>query len=120
MSNILIIDDSRTERELMAKVIKDAGHKVEMAMNGQEGLEKAKSEVPDLILLDVVMPKMDGFAVCRKLSKDPATKGIPVILISTKNTDTDKVWGKRQGASDYLTKPFDPTELEAVVRELLS
>ena len=108
MATVLIVDDTASEAVLMASVVKQMGHRVVIASNGEECLAAARSNSPSLILLDVVMPKMDGFNACRKLKKDPETANIPVVIVSTKNQESDKFWAERQGANHYLTKPFPP------------
>ncbi len=105
MARILIIDDSPTDIHVYGRLLERSGHEVSSAESAEEGIAKAKDERPDLILMDVIMPGMNGFQATRSLSKDPDTADIPVIIISTKNMETDKVWGLRQGAKDYVTKP---------------
>ncbi len=119
MAKILIVDDSPTQMANMIKIVESHGHKTVTATNGMEGVDKAKSELPDLILMDVVMPELNGFQATRKITKDPATQHIPVILVTTKDQDTDKVWGERQGAKAYLVKPVQENELISKVNELL-
>jgi twitching motility two-component system response regulator PilH len=119
MKTVLIADDVQTDRELMAQVVSKAGHHVEHAADGDEAVEKAKALRPALILLDVVMPKLDGFGACRKLKKDAETADIPIVLVTSKATDTDKFWGQKQGCDDYLVKPFTPDELTRVVRKFI-
>lgn len=119
MKTVLIADDVQTDRELMAQVVSKAGHHVEQASDGEEAFSKAKTLKPALILLDVVMPKLDGFGACRKLKKDAETAGIPVVLVTSKGTDTDKFWGQKQGCDDYLVKPFTPDDLSRVVRKFV-
>jgi CheY-like chemotaxis protein len=119
MKTVLIADDVQTDRELMAQVVSKAGHHVEHAADGEEAVAKAKALKPALILLDVVMPKLDGFGACRKLKKDAETSGIPIVLVTSKATDTDKFWGQKQGCDDYLVKPFTPDELSRIVRKFL-
>ena len=111
MPIILVVDDVQTDRELIGKVVSSTGNTPEYASDGEEAVAKAKATKPSLILLDVVMPKQDGFATCRKLKKDADTAGIPVVLVTSKNTDTDKFWGEKQGADGYIVKPFSPEEL---------
>jgi twitching motility two-component system response regulator PilH len=120
MSKILIIDDLPTEIAIMKSAVASLGHSVITAADGEAGFNAAKAEQPDLILLDVVMPKMDGFQTCRKIKKDPETAEIPVILVTTKNQDTDRSWGLRQGAADFIPKPFNPSELSETVTRTLS
>ncbi len=119
MSKILIIDDLATETAIMKSVVTSIGHTVVTASDGEAGYAMAKSERPDLILLDVVMPKMDGFQTCRKIKKDDETAHIPVIFVTTKNQDTDRSWGLKQGASDFVSKPFSASELAGKISNLL-
>lgn len=120
MARILIIDDSPTEIYRLSEILTKQGHELTIANNGAEGFDKACEEMPDLILMDVVMPKVNGFQATRKLSRNQKTKDIPVVLVTTKNQETDRIWGKRQGAKDYLTKPVDEQALINTVNELLS
>ncbi len=117
MSKILIVDDLPTEVQLMRSAIANLGHSTIVATDGDQALEMAKRENPDLVLLDVVLPRMDGFQVCRKIKKDPQTASIPVILVSSKTQESDKFWGLKQGASAYICKPFSPEELADTVRK---
>ena len=119
MSKILIIDDLATEIQIMKTVVASLGHTVVTANDGETGYASAKVDKPDIILLDVVMPKMDGFQTCRKIKKDPETAGIPIILVTTKNQDTDRSWGLKQGAADFVAKPFKSEELAARITALL-
>lgn len=111
IKTILIVDDSPTERHLLSEMLTGGGFTLTTAASGEEAVERAKKEQPDLILMDVVMPGMNGFQATRALSKDDATKAIPVIMCTSKTQETDRVWGMRQGAKDYIMKP--------VVRETL-
>lgn len=119
MARILIVDDSPTEVHVLKTWLEKNGHETASAENGQEGLETARREKPDLVLMDVVMPGMSGFQATRQLSKDPATANIPVLIVTTKDQETDKVWGMRQGATDYLVKPVTEEQLLAKVAEIL-
>ena len=119
MKTVLIVDDSQTDRELAAKVVKEAGHHVEFAADGEEGANKARTLKPALILLDVVMPRQDGFATCRKLKKDGETSAIPIVLITSKGTETDRFWGEKQGADGYVVKPYTPDDLSRAIRKFL-
>ena len=114
MARILIIDDSPTEVYVFKRMLEENGYETFSANNAQEGLEKAKHEKPDLILMDVVMPGMNGFQATRRLARDPETAKIPVIMITTKDQETDRIWGLRQGARDYVVKP--PTESEFLAK----
>jgi chemotaxis family two-component system response regulator PixH len=119
MSIALIVDDSPTEREIISSCLKEIGLSVLTANSGEEGIEKASAQKPDLILLDVVLPGRSGFEVCRELKAEDNTKNIPVILCSTKNTEMDKFWGMKQGADAYVTKPIDKVELVRIIKKLL-
>lgn len=116
MSTILIVDDAKTDQDLMASVVTNAGHRVLIASSGAEAITLAKLHKPALILLDVVMPVMDGFATCRNLSKDPETASIPVVLVTSKSGDSDVFWGKKQGAAGHIGKPYDARTLEDTIR----
>lgn len=118
IKRILIVDDSPTERLLLTQILAAGGFEIMTAENGEEGIERAKQLHPDLILMDVVMPGMNGFQATRALSRDEATKVIPVIMCTTKSQETDKVWGLRQGALDYVTKPVDGPILLAKIAAL--
>jgi twitching motility two-component system response regulator PilH len=111
INKILVVDDSPTERHFLNDLLSKSGYQVVMAESGEEGVVKAKQEMPDLVLMDVVMPGLNGFQACRALTKDDATKHIPVIMCTSKGQETDKVWGMRQGARDYVVKPVDQNEL---------
>jgi len=106
MTTILIVDDSPTEVQAIKGLLEKNGYQTIAASDGQEGVDKAKTRNPDLILMDVVMPGMNGFQATRELSRDPLTANIPVIIVTSKDQDTDRQWGIRQGARDYVTKPF--------------
>ena len=105
MAQILIVDDSPTEAHVLKGMLEKNGFEVETAENGTEGIERARELKPDLILMDVVMPGLNGFQATRQLTKDSETKHIPVIIVTTKDQEADRVWGMRQGARDFLTKP---------------
>ena len=120
MARILIIDDSPTETFRFKEILTKHGYEVLEATNGADGVTMAQAELPDLVLMDVVMPGMDGFQATRQISKGKETQHIPVVIVSTKDQATDRVWGKRQGASDYLTKPIDEQQLIDVIKQLLN
>ena len=120
MGYTLIVEDSATERAIIADCLQQVGIDVSTAMSGEEALTKIEAGAPDLIVLDVVLPGRSGFEICRQLKGTDATNKIPIILCSTKNTDIDKFWGKKQGADAYLTKPIDRDELISKVKELTS
>ncbi|MCX8145173.1 MAG: response regulator transcription factor [Azovibrio sp.] len=111
MHKILVVDDSPTERFFVTDLLTKNGYQVITAENGEEGIAKAKAEMPDLVIMDVVMPGLNGYQATRTLTRDEATKNIPVIVCTSKGQETDKIWGLRQGAMDYLVKPVNPEEL---------
>ena len=119
MSRVLIIDDSPSQLVGMKRAVEKLGHEVVTAEDGAAGVEAAKRELPDLILMDVVMPNLNGFQATRTISKDPKTSHIPIVLVTTKDQDTDRVWGMRQGAKAYITKPFNETELANLINQYL-
>jgi twitching motility two-component system response regulator PilH len=116
VSTILVVDDAQTDRELMARVIQASGHHALIAVDGKQAVALAKQYRPSLIFLDVVMPVMDGFAACRQLTKDPETSAIPIVLVTSKSNESDVFWGKKQGAADYVAKPWDPRRIEDLIR----
>ena len=120
MAQILIVDDSPTEIHVLTTILEKLGHSIATATNGEEGIARAKELKPDLILMDVVMPGMNGFQATRQISKDAETSHIPIIIVTTKDQETDRVWGLRQGAKDYLTKPVDEATLIEKVGALLA
>ena len=115
---ILIVDDSPTERQFLLETLSRKGYACLIATNGEEAVVKSRAELPDLIIMDVVMPGTTGFQATRTISRDAATSHIPVILCTTKSQETDKVWGKRQGARDYIVKPVNARELLAKIGAL--
>lgn len=119
MAKILIIDDSPTEVYLLQQMVEKHGFETVAAMNGEEGIEKASSDQPDLIIMDVVMPGMSGFQATRKLSKEAETANIPVVMVTTKDQETDRIWGLRQGAVDYIMKPVQEQELVDKIKAAL-
>ncbi len=119
MTHILIIDDSPTEVHVFKSMLKNNDIEVSVAKNGEEGIEKAIEIKPDCILMDVVMPGKNGFQATRDLSRNPATASIPVIIITTKDQETDKIWGMRQGAKDYIVKPTDERDLIQRINRVL-
>ena len=116
--NILIVDDYPTERFYLTDILVRAGYAVSTAVNGEEAIDKIRTERPQLILMDVVMPGANGFQVTRSIARDPELAAIPVIICSSKNQETDRIWGMRQGAKDYLVKPVDPALLLASIASL--
>ncbi|MFZ5724335.1 MAG: twitching motility response regulator PilH [Pseudomonadota bacterium] len=120
MARILIVDDSPTETYKFREILERHGHQVIEAANGADGVAMARQEKPDVVLMDVVMPGLNGFQATRQITKGPDTSHIPVIIVTTKDQETDRVWGKRQGARDYLTKPVDEALLLDVINRALS
>jgi twitching motility two-component system response regulator PilH len=119
MARILIVDDSPSQLMGMMRIVEKLGHVGLSAEDGAAGVEAAKCEKPDLILMDVVMPNLNGFQATRAISKEPTTAHIPIVLVTTKDQETDKVWGMRQGAKAYITKPFTENQLVEVINQLL-
>ena len=119
MARILIVDDSPSQLLGMKRIVEKLGHEIVTAEDGASGVEVAKNTLPDLILMDVVMPNLNGFQATRAISKEPTTSQIPVVLVTTKDQETDKVWGMRQGAKAYITKPFTEAQLIEVINSLL-
>lgn len=117
MARILIIDDSPTETFRFKEILTKHGFATVEATNGADGVTLARAEQPDLILMDVVMPGVNGFQATRQITRDPKTKHIPVVIVSTKDQATDRLWGKRQGAKDYLIKPVDEDLLINTIKQ---
>ncbi|CAI3786649.1 Response regulator PleD [Pseudomonas sp. MM227] len=120
MARILIVDDSQTETYKLTGMLERHGHEVLKAQNGADGVALARQEKPDAVLMDIVMPGLNGFQATRQLHKDEETAHIPVIMITTKDQETDKVWGTRQGAKGYLTKPVDEDTLIQTLNTVLA
>ena len=119
MARILIVDDSPTQLIGIQRIVEKLGHQTLTAEDGAAGVALAKAELPDLILMDVVLPNLNGFQATRQLSREGSTRDIPVVLVTTKDQDTDRMWGMRQGARAYLTKPFAEADLTDVIGRLL-
>jgi twitching motility two-component system response regulator PilH len=119
MSLIMIVDDSPTEVHIMKTALEKHGFQTLSAADGNECLTLAREVRPDLIFMDVVMPGLNGFQATRTLSRDPITKSIPIVMVTTKDQESDRIWGMRQGAVDYLVKPVDATDLVAKANEVL-
>ncbi|MBD2857383.1 twitching motility response regulator PilH [Spongiibacter sp. KMU-158] len=119
MPRILIVDDSPTEVLKLTQLLTKNGYDVMSAEDGEQGIAMARAEGPDVVLMDIVMPGLNGFQATRQLSRDPDTQNIPIIIVTTKNQETDRLWGERQGAKGYLTKPVDGKLLLNTIRELL-
>ncbi len=119
MTTVLVIDDSPSEMARLRDMLAKNNYKVLEAVNGEQGYQMATEHIPDVILMDVVMPEMNGFQATRKITHTEATAHIPIVMISTKSQETDRVWGKRQGAKEYLVKPIDEMELMRVIRMVM-
>ena len=119
MSTVLIVDDVRTDRELLGKVVTACGSQPVFASNGEEAVTRAKEVKPALVLMDVVMPGLDGFGACRRLKRQPETASIPVVLITSKGSETDQFWGRKQGADDYLVKPYTADQIKQLIKRFL-
>ncbi|OOG66105.1 two-component system response regulator [Rhodanobacter sp. B04] len=120
MATILIIDDSPTDVRVFTTLLERAGHQVFAVGTAEEGIERARAELPHLIIMDVIMPGMNGFQATRTLTRDPVTSAVPIVMITTKSMETDRVWGLRQGARAFITKPVNEKELLGCINELLS
>jgi twitching motility two-component system response regulator PilH len=120
MALILIVDDSPTEVHVMQKALERHGYRTAAAADGAEGIRLAREMSPDLIFMDVVMPGMNGYQATRTLASDPKTRAIPIIMVTSKGQETDKIWGMRQGAVDYMVKPVSPDQLVAKAQATLT
>ena len=118
IKKIMVVDDSPTERAFMENLLKKRGYEVIVVDSGEHAVDRAKNELPDLILMDVVMPGLNGFQATRAITREEKTKHIPVIICTTKDQETDKIWGLRQGAKDYVTKPVNEGELLEKIKAL--
>jgi len=119
MARILIVDDSPTGQLELSKMLEKHGHEIFTAADGEEGVTTAAEQIPDLILMDIVMPKLNGFQATRKITQNESTSHIPVVLVTTKNQETDRMWGKRQGAKGYLVKPVEEDTILSTLNDLL-
>jgi twitching motility two-component system response regulator PilH len=118
IQKVLIVDDSKTELMYLSDLLQKSGLQVRTAENADEAFKRLAEEKPDLILMDVVMPGQNGFQLTRSISRDPKFADVPIIMCTSKNQETDRVWGLRQGAKGYITKPVDPAELKAKINAL--
>ena len=119
MARIMIVDDSPTDTHVLKTMLERHKHETFSVVDGEQSIKTASVEKPDLILMDVVMPGMSGFQATRQISKNPETSSIPVIIVTTKDQETDRIWGIRQGAKDYITKPVNEAELMSKIKALL-
>jgi len=120
MANILIVDDSKTDAFRVKNMLEEQGYQTSQAENGEEGIQKAEEIRPNLILMDVVMPGLNGFQATRKITKSQKTNSIPVVIISSKNMESDKAWGLMQGAKDFLVKPIAKEKLLETVKKFIN
>lgn len=120
MATIFIIDDSPTDIRVFTTLLERSGHSVVAVNTAEEGIERVRAELPALVIMDVIMPGMNGFQATRTLTRDPITQHIPIVMITTKSMETDRVWGLRQGARAFITKPVNEKELLACINELLT
>ena len=118
-TKILVVEDSPTYLRQIAHLLKEEGFEIITAVDGEDALEKTVKENPHLIVLDVILPKKNGFQVCRQLKTSPDTQDIKILMLTSKSQDSDRYWGLKQGADDYMTKPFDDVELVTNVNKLL-
>ncbi|MEM6252970.1 MAG: response regulator [Cyanobacteria bacterium P01_D01_bin.156] len=119
MSTVLVVEDSIAQREMIIDLLQGNGLDVTTASDGVEALAHIQGTLPDLVVLDIVMPRMNGYEVCRRIKSDPSTQNLPVVLCSSKGEEFDRYWGMKQGADAYIAKPFQPTELVGTVKQLL-
>lgn len=120
MSTVLVVEDTLSQLELISKYLRDSGYNVIGATDAKEALNKAVNQKPDAVVTDVVMPGMSGFELCRKLKKNPATEQLPIIICSSKDQEIDRLWGMKQGANVYVTKPFTREELVSAVKSVMA
>lgn len=119
MSRVLVVDDSGVLREMVAELMKKMGLEVILACDGLEAKEQLEASIPDIVITDLIMPRMNGYELCRWIKSNPQSQNLPVIVCSTKNEEFDRYWGMKQGADAYITKPFHPEEMVETVKQLL-
>jgi twitching motility two-component system response regulator PilH len=119
MAKIMVVDDAPADLQNLKNILTKGGHQVIEVTSGQDSIAKAKAEKPDAIVMDVVMPGINGFQATRQISKDPDTSAIPIIVVSAKNQETDRLWAMRQGAREYVVKPVKDADLLAKVKQVL-
>lgn len=119
MARVMVVDDSPTDKAHLKQMLERAGHQVLEATTGQDAIDMARTQKPDCVVMDVVMPGMNGFQATRMLSKDPATASIPILVVSSKNQETDRLWALRQGAKEYITKPVKEADLIGKIKAVL-
>ncbi|HLE42946.1 MAG TPA: response regulator [Methylomirabilota bacterium] len=119
MAKVMVVDDAYSDLKLMESILQSAGHQVVSYADGAQLEERLLTEQPDVLLLDIVMPNRNGYEILRALKKDDRTRRTPVVLVTSKNQESDRLWGKRQGADEYVSKPFTPEQLLTVVRRFV-
>ncbi|MFB2838324.1 response regulator transcription factor [Floridanema evergladense] len=119
MTTVLVVEDNKAQREMISDLLKKMGLKVSEASDGVEALEQIDGNPPDLVVLDIIMPRMNGYEVCRRLKSDKKTENLVVVMCSAKKEEFDRYWGMKQGADAYIAKPFHPQELVGTVKQLL-
>lgn len=119
MSTVLVVEDSISQREMITELLRGIGLSVTAASDGMEALEQMQRQRPDMVVLDIVMPRMNGYELCRRIKADPSTQNVPIVMCSSKGEEFDRYWGMKQGADAYIAKPFQPTELVGTVKQLL-
>ncbi|MDG2989714.1 response regulator [Candidatus Synechococcus calcipolaris G9] len=119
MSTVLVVEDSAPQREMISELLAKSGLEVSIASDGMEAVDLLKDIKPDIVVLDIVMPRMNGYEVCRTIKSDPRTQDVPVVICSSKGEEFDRYWGMKQGADAYITKPFQPKELVGTIKQLL-
>lgn len=119
MTTVLVVEDSKTQREMISNLLRGSGLSVSVACDGVEALEQIEGNCPDLVVLDIIMPRMNGYEVCRKLRSDSKTQKVAVVMCSAKKEEFDRYWGIKQGADAYIAKPFEPHELIGTIKQLL-
>lgn len=119
MAKVLIVEDSLTQRELIAQLLKDNGLEISTATDGMEAMAEIQDNPPDVVILDIILPKMNGYELCRKIKADGKTQNIAVVMCSAKKEEFDRYWGMKQGADAYISKPFRPQELVGTIKQLL-
>lgn len=119
VGKVMVVDDALSELKVIEGILKSAGHQVVSYQDGEQLEDRVVEERPDVLLLDIVMPKRNGYEVLRGIRRDPRTKDTPVVFVSSKNQESDRLWGRRQGAADYLAKPFTAEQLLGVVRQFV-
>ena len=119
MIKVLIVEDSLTQRQIISELLKDSGLTVTVACDGMEALEHIQKHSPDIVVMDIVMPRMNGYELCRRIKSDPKTQNVPVVMCSSKSEEFDRYWGMKQGADAYISKPFQAKELIGTIKQLL-